>query len=846
MQFLPNSAPFYVNAATEVVVDPLQPPTAQSTLLRELKKCEDLVQRDYRYAHLVAGASKMPMPMVWAVRNQDEVVNDMDLAMFKDIAWNEFVKKRFLPTVSESSVCESAASMLEIVRGMNLQRRRFQIMGLHEQVEASEIQLVLHLCQAGIVRINTTTALYRRTANRFRRSDRLYEAFALAVGASVCATAPLTLGAATARYERDLQYEYRKNSIALFVYVLQKNPGWAVEDGLDDDYVARIARMIVVSPSSPCARVAGPASSGGGGGDDGDDDKYARLANAVAIAQNSGKDAVKEAHRLQVQVAEHIAQNNTNLGLGRAELRGMMDALRTAYTRDLAAVQAGMGHFEATVNGQLVGMSTRLDGHADHTNAWRQEMLTLGRQIKADATATAAQMRTDLVELVRQAVPVVVAPAPSSSGPAGLSAAAMHVDIAKEVSDQVTKAEQNITSSLSAAATAAVNALVNGPGGLNEQLHTIRTSLIVPQPVAAGGGMLPSERQELVSLRTSLNNIVAGLRLDSNASNLDALVVERLNRTTDVVEAVAAGLGMQTPQEIQTRLFQHNSDLDALRRGLGVTQSDDIRATTLRIRTEVDQLRTDLGTANTAAVTLNADVIKVGGSVGALKQDVDNKYGSLRSAGSVHHESILDLEKRLKKIEMGLNPQNGSGPIRPRPATPRGTSSTADVDAKIGVAIQAAGIDGRIAAAIADAVRTADIDGRIANAITATDIAGSIANATANLDGRIRDAVTEQMRQPLADLAAYKDALDQRIPAPVAGTLTSAEIDATIDARIRVAVEAAVRSPPPAAASPDIANLTQTVQHIQEEMVRLFGDVNYHTFSMGVAPDAMTYAPPRS
>ena len=139
MQFIANAAPFYVNAATEVVVDPQsRPTTVQNTLLQELRRCEELVQRDYRFAHLVAGSSKMPMPMIWAVRNQDELVNDTDLAMFKDIAWNEFVKKRFLPTVSEASVCASAASMLEIVRGMNLQRRRFQIMGLHEQVEVSE------------------------------------------------------------------------------------------------------------------------------------------------------------------------------------------------------------------------------------------------------------------------------------------------------------------------------------------------------------------------------------------------------------------------------------------------------------------------------------------------------------------------------------------------------------------------------------------------------------------------------------------------------------------------------------------------------------------------------------
>ena len=169
----------------------------------------------------------MPMNMIWVSRNQDELVNDVDLAKLKDISWNEFIKKRYLPAITsgQSPAC-TASSMLDIVRDMNLQRRRFQIMGLHEQVEASEIQLVLHLCQARILHPTANThGEYRSLANRFRRHDRFYEAFALAVGAFVCSSAPFTLGAATTRYERDLQYEYKKHTTALFVYVLQQHPG---------------------------------------------------------------------------------------------------------------------------------------------------------------------------------------------------------------------------------------------------------------------------------------------------------------------------------------------------------------------------------------------------------------------------------------------------------------------------------------------------------------------------------------------------------------------------------------------------------------------------------------------
>ena len=241
-----NGGSCYTHTESEILIDPfVSPSVMQNQLAYEISRCEDLVRRDFRYAHLVGGASKMPMNMIWVGRNQGGDVSDSDLATLKDVAWNEFVIKRFLPSVKEGTpVSEAAASMLEIVRSMNLQRRRFQIMGLHEQVEASELQFVIHLCQAGLLHTNE----YRITANRFRRHDKFFEAFALAVGAFVCASAPFTLGVVTTQYNRDLQYEYKKQTIALFVYVLQQNRGLLVKDlGLDDDYVCRIARLIVVS-----------------------------------------------------------------------------------------------------------------------------------------------------------------------------------------------------------------------------------------------------------------------------------------------------------------------------------------------------------------------------------------------------------------------------------------------------------------------------------------------------------------------------------------------------------------------------------------------------------------------
>jgi hypothetical protein len=298
MMMQSSSGAFYVDAANETIVDPQLPPVHTQVLLSELRKCDGLVQRDLRYAHLVAGASKMPLSMVWTARNQDRPVSDTDLAALRDVAWTEFIKKRYLPGLAGTATVQSAAaSMLEIVRDMNLQRRRFLIMGLHEQVEASEIQLVLHLCQAEIIRTDN----YRATANRYRRHDKLFEAFALAVGAFVCASAPFTLGSGTGRYERDLQFEYKKQTTALFVWALRRVRDAPEDEAMEEDYVARIARLIVVRPDDAGGgQRAGFLSSSGDGHDSSDAAVVrAQLLDAVAEAQRNADAALVKAVRLE-------------------------------------------------------------------------------------------------------------------------------------------------------------------------------------------------------------------------------------------------------------------------------------------------------------------------------------------------------------------------------------------------------------------------------------------------------------------------------------------------------------------------------------------------------------------
>ena len=351
-----NGGSFYTSTEREVLIDPfVSPPQMQSQLTGELTRYEDLVRRDFRYAHLVAGASKMPMNMIWVSRNQGGDVNDQDLAALRDVAWTEFVKKRFLPSVAEgSSVAEAAASMLEIVRSMNLQRRRFQIMGLHEQVEASELQLVIHLCQAGLLH----TGDYRVTANRFRRHDKFFEAFALAVGAFVCSSAPFTMGVATTQLNRSLQFEYKKQTTALFVYVLQENRSLVNQTGFgfDEDYVARIARFIIVSQddSTTAGQLPPPKDEGGS----------SKTETFIRGALESVQRQADRVERLAAQMDRDADRGNGGRGRGRdsgVDEGKVSDMIRRALAEQLPREKAGARDLNAIRDELERGLGDRLE-----------------------------------------------------------------------------------------------------------------------------------------------------------------------------------------------------------------------------------------------------------------------------------------------------------------------------------------------------------------------------------------------------------------------------------------------------------------------------------------------------
>ena len=387
MSSLPqNGGSFYTRAESEILIDPfVSPPQMQTQLAGELARCEDLVRRDYRYAHLVAGASKMPMNMIWVARNQGGDVNDRDLSMLKDVAWNEFVKKRFLPSVAEGTpVCEAAASMLEIVRSMNLQRRRFQIMGLHEQVEASELQFIIHLCQAGLLH----TSDYRITANRFRRHDKFFEAFALAVGAFVCSSAPYTMGVATTQLNRSLQFEYKKQTIALFVYVLQENRGLVNNiNGFDEDYVARIARLIIVSQD-------GNGIAGHRPEEECPKDSEAFIRAAVDAVQRQADRVERQADRVERNLALFREVNGAAAGGGEG---GDSEGVIKKLVEDIVRKLTGGGILtEDRVKDMIDGAILRHGRIDDADDEMRPDMEGLERRIRDAVTQHSANMEKRL------------------------------------------------------------------------------------------------------------------------------------------------------------------------------------------------------------------------------------------------------------------------------------------------------------------------------------------------------------------------------------------------------------------------------------------------------------------
>ena len=651
---------------------------------------------------------------------------------------------------------------------------------------------MLHLCQAGIVRSDD----YRKTANRFRRSDRLYEGFALAVGANVCATAPLTLGAATARYERDLQYEYRKNAIALFVYVLQRNPG-PLEANLDEDYVARIARMIIVSPST-CPRV-GPAVVAAAPGPDGfDDDRFGRLSNAVAIAQHEGEEAKTEARGLREELRVHAERNNTDLGLGRAALETMIHDLRAAYTRDMDGVNTQRAVFESNIRGELGGLHAQMDTHFDAMDAWRAQNQAHVDQLRADLTQEAADHRTHVLQLIRDA-------------PRAAAGVVAPVDITLAVNAATNAVETRLTNGIPGVVDTVLNRVLTQPGGISAQVAALQARVNAPAPVAVGGG-LATDRDRLANvetlaagIQTSVGAIVRGLCIADGGG--DAAVQARLDGVVNVVAALENGLGATNAGEVNTALQSLMEDQAAVRAGLGATNSTTLQNALFNlghnqtlfatrvgtVETGLTAVQTGLGGVNTrmdtveAANTLSTTrITTVAGTVdglaaahATLAQAVTDQAETLTTGMRIGQRS---LQLRVQRLE------RGAAAHRRRPLPAPAAADNTDNEIRT-----------RLAPMVTEAM--GNLDARIQNAVDA-----AVAAERANVDAAMQTAARNSRDEIAQMLATFR---------------------------------AAPTGPP--AAIPD--GLAATVQRMEAFMRRMFGDVDYDQFSRDPAPDGMQYAP---
>jgi len=283
-----------------LVVDPQSPPQAatQGQLRQEVEQYQVYFDMDLRYCRAVEGASQESN--LWVARNTDATgLSDVDLQRFKNIAWNECVVKRFLPTQDGNSVLDVGRSMLQIVRNLNLQWRGFEVMGLHPKVEAAEKQIVMMCMEKRLLGYDLDVA---RIARCLRRCPHFSDHFSNAVGCHIVAKTGHTPGLSKTQYSTDLDYVYKNQGLYFFESALKRNRSLAADCILSDlgvDYISRLCGLKLVSkgdvtlqnppekPSAPGRDVACDIAAGiaGGmaaaGGNTGNTDQFAGVAGRL-------------------------------------------------------------------------------------------------------------------------------------------------------------------------------------------------------------------------------------------------------------------------------------------------------------------------------------------------------------------------------------------------------------------------------------------------------------------------------------------------------------------------------------------------------------------------------------
>lgn len=232
-----------------LVVDPDVPPqaTTQGQLRHEVERFQAYFDMDLYFCRAVEGVSQESN--LWVARNSDASgLSDVDLQRFKNIAWNECVVKRFLPT-QEGSVTDVGRSMLQIVRNLNLQWRGFEVMGLHPKVEAAEKQIVMVCMEKRLLAHDLDVG---RVARCLRRCPNFRDFFSNAVGCHIVAKTGHTPGLSKTQYNTDLDYVYKNQGLYFFESALKRNRGLVVDciaegSPLGVDYITRLCGLKLVS-----------------------------------------------------------------------------------------------------------------------------------------------------------------------------------------------------------------------------------------------------------------------------------------------------------------------------------------------------------------------------------------------------------------------------------------------------------------------------------------------------------------------------------------------------------------------------------------------------------------------
>ena len=232
-----------------LVVDPDVPPqaTTQGQLRHEVERFQAYFDMDLYFCRAVEGVSQESN--LWVARNSDASgLSDVDLQRFKNIAWNECVVKRFLPT-QEGSVTDVGRSMLQIVRNLNLQWRGFEVMGLHPKVEAAEKQIVMLCMEKRLLAHDLDVG---RVARCLRRCPNFRDFFSNAVGCHIVAKTGHTPGLSKTQYNTDLDYVYKNQGLYFFESALKRNCGLVVDciaegSPLGVDYITRLCGLKLVS-----------------------------------------------------------------------------------------------------------------------------------------------------------------------------------------------------------------------------------------------------------------------------------------------------------------------------------------------------------------------------------------------------------------------------------------------------------------------------------------------------------------------------------------------------------------------------------------------------------------------